>query len=521
MKNILIYTVFIGIFLAGCDKSLLNSTPDYKYTEDNFWNSEGAAETALTGVYSVLRYGGLYGGTATPLWEETASPNAYDYDNSYGFNAIAEGEQSATTGGIIPTRWKNSYTGIGRANTFLKKVKDVKMDSDLKSRMKGEVHFLRALYYFMLEKYWGDVPLILDAPDLESQGDLSRTPREKVVEQILKDLDEAASVLPVKYDGNNIGRATKGAALALKAKVLLFEASPLFNSDNDKERWKTAADAAKKVMDMADQAGYELFPDYRKLFLPENENNSEVIFDVQFIYPHEGNSFDLIDRQYNTNAPLQDLVNAYEMKSGLPIDDTNSGYDSDNPYDDRDPRLDATIVYPGAKYMGKTVSDDRFAITGYGMKKYSIYTEEKPSSDKANLGKGESETNYIVLRYADILLMYAEAQNEYSGPDDSVYDAINKVRERAGMPDIPKDLSKKEMREAIHHERRIEFAGEGYYYNDIRRWKTAEKVMNAPIKNWEGKVIETRSFDASRDYWWPIPVHQRDLNPNLEQNPNY
>jgi rubrerythrin len=102
-----------------------------------------------------------------------------------------------------------------------------------------------------------------------------------------------------------------------------------------------------------------------------------------------------------------------------------------------------------------------------------------------------------------------------------VYDAINKVRERAGMPDIPKDLSKKEMREAIHHERRIEFAGEGYYYNDIRRWKTAEKVMNAPIKNWEGKVIETRSFDASRDYWWPIPVHQRDLNPNLEQNPNY
>jgi hypothetical protein len=398
------------------------------------------------------------------------------------------------------------------------------MDPNLKSRMMGEAHFLRAIFYFNLENYWGDVPLILNPPNLEAQGKLPRTPREKVVKQILKDLGEADSLLPANYEASNIGRATKGAALALKAKVLLFEASPLFNPKGDKERWKKAADAAKKVMDMAPQAGYALYPNYRNLFLPQYENNSGVIFDVQFIYnssAHEGNSFDLIDRQYNTNAPLQGLVDAYEMKNGLPIDSSNSGYDPKRPYANRDPRFYATIVYPGDKYMGKTVTDDRFAITGYGLEKYSVYTAAKPPANLANLGKGQSGTNYIVLRYAGTLLMYAEAENEYAGPNASVYNAINKVRKRAGMPDIPQGLSQDEMRKAIHHERRIEFAGEGFYYNDIRRWKIANKVMNAPIKNWKNKVIEDRSFDPSRDYWWPIPQHQIDLNPNLKQNPNY
>src|SRR5699024_8659687 len=126
-----------------------------------------------------------------------------------------------------------------------------------------------------------------------------------------------------------------------------------------------------------------------------------------------------------------------------------------------------TVVYPGSVYIGKTVSTDRFAITGYGLLKYSIYSDAAVSSDLSNLGGGQSETNYIVVRYVDILLMYAEAQNEYKGHVDSVYDAINLVRERANMPDIPAGLSQDSMRKVIHHERRIEFAGESYYYNDI------------------------------------------------------
>jgi starch-binding outer membrane protein, SusD/RagB family len=239
------------------------------------------------------------------------------------------------------------------------------------------------------------------------------------------------------------------------------------------------------------------------------------------MYPDQGNSFDLICRQYNSNAPLLDLVNAYEMISGKPITDPASGYNAATPYVNRDPRMYATIVYPGDTYMNVKVTDKRFAITGYGMKKYSIYDKGPAPKGMEDLKDGQSETNFIVLRYADILLMYAEAQNEFAGPDATVYDAINKVRKRAGMPDIATGYTKEQLRDIIRHERRIEFAGEALYYNDLRRWKQAEVALNATIYNYKGAAIETRKFNPARDYWWPIPQTQRDLNTNLDQNPNY
>lgn len=523
MKKTFIILILSGCIATSCNQNLLDTAPDDSYTAGEFWKNEKQATAALTGAYQELTNTGLYGGDATPLLEETATPNAYCYGNTSSWNSIAEGLQSAATGGIITARWAACYGGIGRVNTFLANVDKVPdMDEDLKTRMKGEAHFLRALFYFNLENYWGDVPLITAPPDPDSQDTLSRTPRSAVVVQILKDIDSAAEVLPLSYGSADLGRATKGAALALKARVLLFEASPLLNPSGDKAKWKAAADAASQVMLLADDAGYGLYPDYRGLFLPENENNEEVLFDVQFIYPLEGNSFDLIDRQYNSNAPLLDIAEAYQMQAtGLPIGDPNSGYDDDNSYKGRDPRLYATIVFPGDKYMGTTVTNKRFAITGYGLEKYSIYTEEEPQKGLADLKAGQSYTNYIVLRYADILLMYAEAQNEYSGPDGSVYGAVDSVRARAGMPNLPAGLNRDQMRDAIRFERRVEFAGEGYYYNDIRRWRTAEVVMNATIYKYDHSPIETREFDPAKDYWWPIPQAQLDLNPNLTQNDKY
>jgi hypothetical protein len=468
---------------------------------------------------------GLFGGEATPLWEETATPNAYNYSNAMGFNLIAEGRQQSSNSGIIAQRWHDSYVGIGRCNTFLANVDKVEMSESTKTRMKGEAHFLRGLYYFMLENYYGDVPLILDQPDPNTQADLPRTPREEVVAQIMKDLDSAALVLPAKYSGGDVGRATKGAALALKARVLLYEASPLFNPSNDVTKWKTAADAAKAVMDFT-EAGYGLFDDYRALFLPQNENNKEVIFDVQYIFPGLGTSFDLIGKQYNTNAPLLDLAQAYHMNNGLPITDPASGYDPAKPYANRDPRLYGTIFFPGDTLMEVPITDERFAVTGFGMKKYTIYDKGPAPAGQSDLKGGQSETNYIILRYADILLMYAEALNEASGPSAEVYSALNQVRQRpsVNMPVIDPAVtpySQAELREIIHYERRIEFAGEGYYYNDIRRWKTAESVLNAPIKTYDGSQIEVRTFNPGRDYFWPIPLNQTDLNPALEQNAGY
>lgn len=523
MKNI--YSSFLIpillLLVAGCSDSMLDFQPKDRYTEGNFWTTESSADRYLTSCYASLRGSGLYGGDATPLFEETASPNAYNNSNTSSWNAIAVGLQSGSTGGILTSRWSHAYGGIGRCNTLIRRIEDVPMNEALKERMIGEAMFLRALYYFNLTTYWGDVPLILDPPNPATQTRLPRTSRSEVIEQILDDLNRAAAILPVQYSTNDLGRATKGAAMALKAKVLLFEASPLFNTARDQQKWGEAAVAAAAVMDMANEAGYALYRDYRGLFLPENENNDEVIFDVQFIFPFLGNSFDLINMQYNTNAPTLSLVNAYEMKNGRQITDPASGYDPNNPYADRDPRLDATVVYPGSRYMGTVVSETRFAITGFGLRKYGIYTEDAPPAEYSDLKAGQSFTNYMVLRYADILLMYAEAQNEFSGPDASVYNAIDAVRNRVDMPAVSRNLSQNELRELIRRERRVEFAGEGYYYNDIRRWMTAETVMNEGVYTWDNKIIEERNFNPDRDYWWPITDVERDLNPELEQNPEY
>ncbi|HEY4287820.1 MAG TPA: RagB/SusD family nutrient uptake outer membrane protein [Puia sp.] len=522
MKNtsIIIGVVCLGLLGGGCDKSLLNTSPKDQYVESNYWESPAAAQAGLSACYGVMTGSGLWGGDATPLFEEGASPNAYDYDNTMGFNLIAEGLQSASSSGIIPGRWKACYTGIGRCNTFLVKVDEVPMDGATKTRMKGEAYFLRALYYFTLENYYGAVPLILAPPDRATQTNVKRTNQADVVAKVLSDLDSAAAVLPLKYTGGDLGRATKGAALTLKAKLLLWEASPLFSGGNDAAKWQTAADAAQSVMNLGG-TGYGLYSDYRGLFLPQNENNKEVIFDVQFIYPDMGNSFDLIDKQYNTNAPLLDIAQVYTMKNGLPITDPTSGYDPAHPYVNRDPRLYQTIVFPGDTFMTVPVTPSRFAITGFGLKKYSIYDKGAPPSGKSDLKAGQSETNYILLRYADVLLMYAEAKNEASGPDASVFSALNSVRSRAGLPDVSTALTQDSLRAVIRHERRVEFAGEGMYYNDIRRWKTAGQVLGQAIYKYDGSKIETRKFDAARDYWWPIPQVERDLNPALEQNSGY
>src|SRR5699024_253691 len=147
---VLLVSCCLFLVISGCDGGLLDTSPDYKYVESNFWESPAAANAALTGTYAILRWDGIYGNEATPLWEETASPNAYNYGNSKGFDAIALGQQTATTGGVITLRWERAYGGIGRANTFIAKVQEVEMDEALKDRMIAEAKFLRALYYFKL-----------------------------------------------------------------------------------------------------------------------------------------------------------------------------------------------------------------------------------------------------------------------------------------------------------------------------------------------------------------------------------
>src|SRR5690606_19432808 len=221
-----------------------------------------------------------------------------------------------------------------------------------------------------------------------------------------------------------------------------------------------------------------------------------------------------IRRQYDTSAPLRDLIDEYLMDDGSTIDESPR-YDETNYWENRDPRFAMTLVWPGSTYRGAPVTNNTFAQTGYTFKKYSIY-----DSDNAYNGiiknSNQSDINYIVLRYADVLLMYAEAKTELNQIDESVYEAINAVRGRTNvnMPAIqhtdPADAAnfvamndQDRMREVIRHERRIEFAGEGYYYMDILRWRTAEVVMNGPIYKHDYTQKLVRKFNKNRDYLWP------------------
>jgi len=489
----------MALFALSSCSSFLDVEPTDRYTEDNYWDTEERAAASLNGVYASLLHNGLYGGTS-PLYFENLSPNTYRYQGDH--NLVAQGLHDANTG-LFNTVWQGAYQGIGRANDFLANIDRVEMGEDLKKRYIAEAKFLRAVFYFPLWHLYGGAPLILDAPDDATQAGLPRNSAEELYAQILRDLDEAAVDLPETYGASDKGRATAGAALAFKTRVLLYAG-----------QWAAAAETAKRVIDAGT---YGLFPDYRGLFFLENEGNQEVIFDVQFRFPEFTHGFDINLDQYNNIAPLPDLVDDYYDIQGKPISQS-SIYDPARPYENRDPRLQATVIVKGSLFKGSVVTDDQYPRTGYGQKKYTVFKDDTPA---ATIPDGQSELNYILLRYADVLLMYAEAQNEANGPDASVYDAINEVRARAGMPPVDETLDQDGLREEIRHERRIELAGEGFYYYDVRRWGIAPDVLNGDIYNDKGERIDTRRFNPQRDGLWPVPAIAIQENQALAQNEGY
>jgi starch-binding outer membrane protein, SusD/RagB family len=493
------FLFLLSMLCTSCDDSFLDTVPTNTYNEANWWQNEAQVTSSLNGVYNSLNNGIM--GHSGYLATETVTPNILGGIN-FG-PPLDVGQHNAGNMDWFLLHWQLNYQGIGRANNLLDNIDRVEMNNDLKERYKGEARFLRALFYSRLVNFYGGVPLILESPSRDLHGRLPRNTREEVVNQILTDLDFASSVLPPSYSANDVGRATQGAALSLKARVLLYES-----------RWAETAAAAKAVIDLNE---YELFPDYRGLFLPANENNEEVIFDVQYTAPFRTHGMDnILDVQIGS-SPTPDLVNSYLMTDGLPSDESPL-YNPSQPYENRDPRLLQTVVIPGYMWKGQIADASKYFNTGFGLKKWTIYEDNVA---RPEVLPGNSDLNIILIRYADVLLMYAEAQNEANGPDQSVYDALNEIRDRSDMPDVQTGLSQDELREVIRHERRIELAAEGLYYYDIRRWRTAEEVMNAIVYNIEGEPRQTRTFNPARDYLWPIHELILQDNPELEQNPNY
>ena len=349
----------------------------------------------------------------------------------------------------------------------------------------------------------------------------------------------------------NVDAQHSTAAMGLKSRLLLYAASPLYTSGtNDVAKWQQAADAAKDIMDLnkfdlvknldADPA-----ENYRKLFL--SAPGVEDIFFREYSVTSRAMAMERMNAPngyggWGGNCPMQNLVDDYEMMDGTPIDDPASGYDPQDPYVDRDPRFYATILYNGASYRGRQIETFlpggkdspagnepwNTSPTGYYLRKF---LKESVGLDDWN-NMGTSPWRYI--RFAEILLNYAEAQNEAMGPDQSVHDAVNKVRNRAGMPNLPAGLTKAEMRERIRNERRVELAYEEHRYFDVRRWMIAEVVENQSArgisitKNGNGtftyapKEALTGKTFATKHYWFPIPIEEINAsNGAIGQNPQY
>lgn len=502
-SHIPLYFILVILTLNSCSEDTLNLEPADQIRVDNFWTSGENALFALTGCYETLLapYRGAW------LMElEQATPNAFETDDSIGASSIAQGLNDPENR-IVGLRYSAAYEGVGRTNTFLANIDQVPMDEDLRSRLIAEASFLRAFYYHNLVEFFGGVPLILDPPDNSTQGQLPRNSKEEVLVVIFEDLDRAIAGLPVSYPASDQGRATRGAALALKARSALYN-----------ERWQEAIDASQQIIDLGI---YELFPDYRGLFLLENEHSSEVIFNVEFVLPEFTNGYHVSLLDNGRVAPLQDLVDAYLMQDGENIEDSLL-FDPMAPYDNRDPRLTQSIITVGSMFNGQLIegSESFLNISGYGFKKYTYFVDDEVRAAPA---PGQGEINAIVFRYAETLLTLAEAENELNGPTSRAYDAINQVRQRISveMPPLNVGLDQNEFREAVRLERRVEFAGEGLYYNDILRWRTAEVIMNSEAVTRDGAVIQQRRFDPQRDYLWPFPATDVLLNENLEQNPGY
>lgn len=234
----IIIPVLLGIICAGCD---LDIEPQDRYDQQTFWYSAKAAEGGLTGCYNALLEKGIYGRAAV-YWEDDATPNGYNFSNDDSWTTIANGAQTATSGGIIANRWGHAYKGIGRCNTLLDNIDlNRELDKSVIEEYKNQARFLRVLFYYMLTTYYGDCPLITKTPVMEHRS-LPRTPRAEVVSFMLGELEQLSKILPPKAKP---GRPTSGAALALKARILLFEASPLLNPGHDDKKWRDAADAAE------------------------------------------------------------------------------------------------------------------------------------------------------------------------------------------------------------------------------------------------------------------------------------
>lgn len=555
MKNyIAIFVVAAGLLsaLASCRK--YEDVPVETVTPDYIWDTKDS-----NGIYSSQYLFSIY------AWLPHITGNRINRDflDAGSDDAITSqiGAQPVTllaTNGITifnnpDDAWARNYQGIRMASNFLNNFGVVPLkNKNEKSSWFGEARVLRAFFYWELVRRYGGVPLLGDSvKTLEDNIEIPRNSFETCINYIVSECNRAIDSLrsdPV--DDANYGRWTKDGARALKARVLLYAASPLYNGGNtgdslngyasyDANRWKLAADAAKEIMD---GGAYDLEPNFVDMFIIQRSR--EIIYaksqtrDKNVETTNGPINYATAPGSGNT-SPTQELVDAYGMANGLEINDPGSGYDPANPYANRDPRLGFTILYNGAQWLsvpiqtfiggvnrpgGATVQTQ----TGYYMRKFMGHFENTTTYE-------DHYHDLVYFRFADVLLGYAEAMNEYAGsPAEDVFAAVERVRQRAGLNPhtLDRGISKDSLRTIIRNERHKEFAFEEQRYWDIRRWKIAGQVYNKPlhamniINSPDGLVYNMQPvlntvFDESKQYFYPIPYNEVVSNDQMRQNPGW
>lgn len=579
MKKIIIYLatmLLAAMTFTGCYD--LETYPGDKVNEGTFYKTGDHAHQGLMGIYGMLRLNEAYG-----------YQFCFDHlgDIAYGYNYYMMFLATYTDrDGTIQAHWQTFYDGIHRVNTFIRSVKGMRgiITDEQVNEYVAEAKFLRAMFYFSLTGLFGEVPYYDESTNVNEEFMNLKQPRsslEEVRAHILEDLDEAIKYLPVEHAASEYGRATKGAAYALRGKVHLY----------DKE-WQSAInDFEEIVYNKSNNYGYALDDDYARVFkLYNGAKSPETVFSIQNksgVGTEYGMQIQALmgcrgayGSCWNNTVPSTQLVDMYEFKDGRPFnwDEIFPGYNAMTPeqrkellsvemdgsgtivglreadtakilsaYTCRDPRLMATVIVPYSHYMGNigrtTNVDLIFALdhnlagnanggtiqNNAGWVSY-LYRKFVTEGDQGGAISNRLHTPFAfpLIRFADVLLMLSEAYNE-AGQLDKAVTEFNKVRARVGMPGLNSGpawmvvSNKEQMAERIRKERAVEFAGEGLRFSDLRRWgyEIAHKTLNnVDAVNIYGEPIYTHLF-TERDMLWPIPGVERERNKELTQNPGW
>lgn len=568
MKRIYRILLITGVAGFFCNCADLDLYPLDTGSSDSWYRTESEIQMSILSLYR------------PEFWPIDSSRWNDDDQERTNLNIFTGGTINGMSS-EVKTRWQNSYKAIARANTLLEKLKEAEalgISSERAELYRAQVLFARAGQYSTLTSYFGDVVYVEQVQTIEEAFKQGRTDRAEIMEYVYRDYDLAALHLPETYGGDT-ELATKGAAYALKARYALY------NGD-----WDIAAEAAWNCMELGI---YSLYPDFSELFLASTKHASENIFS----WPRSielksmldvGATMSYVTRNrggYASIYPSWELFCSFLCTDGKPIDESDL-FDPRNPFRNRDPRCTATIAEFGKEHLGvmydpnpltKKVwnSITRREVTNLDCKSGSMYASYnglvlKKGVDEAwvNDNTFQADPDRVFIRLADVMLIYAEARIEADDIDQTVLDAINKVRARAYGVDYTETAkypavtttAREELRKIVRTERRMELAYEGGRYMDILRWRLAEKVLNKPNyglldeselvskvinqKKWffpetpeldeDGipdfspmyeagliKKITQRQFDPSKNYLWPIPSHEVITNPNLGQNDNY